>query len=142
MSHILLTGATGYIGRRLLQRLQADPNVTLRLLVRHPETLKQDLEDETQIVKGSTFEPEALRQAMQGIETAYYLIHSLGSDDYAQKDRQSAVAFRDAAIAAGVKRIVYLGGLGVKNEHTSEHLRSRIETGELLSARSDAIDVI
>ncbi len=142
MQHILLTGATGYIGRRLLKRLLSTTDVRLRLLVRHSETLKHDIKEGVEIVTGSTFEPEALRKAMEGIDVAYYLIHSLGQDDYAQKDRRSAIAFRDAAIAAGVKKIIYLGGLGVKNELTSEHLRSRIETGELLSARSDAIDVI
>ncbi len=140
--HILLTGATGYIGRRLKYALSADRNVKLRLLVRHPESLSKQLSPDVEVVRGSTFEPEALEAAMKGIDVAYYLIHSLGHDDYAQRDRQSAINFRDAAIAAGVKKIIYLGGLGVKNALTSEHLSSRIETGELLSARPDAIDVL
>jgi uncharacterized protein YbjT (DUF2867 family) len=139
---ILLTGATGYIGRRLKLHLLEDTNVALRLLVRHPDALGSSVRARAGIVKGSTFEPEALAQAMEGIDVAYYLIHSLGSGDFAQKDRTSAVNFRDAAIRAGVKKIVYLGGLGVKEAGTSEHLLSRIETGELLSARPEKIDVL
>jgi len=140
--HILLTGATGYIGRRLKQRLLGDPGVSLRLLVRHPEALGESVRARAEIVAGSTFDPEALAHAMEGIDTAYYLIHSLGSGDFAQKDRDSATAFRDAALKAGVGKIVYLGGLGVKNPHTSEHLLSRIETGEILSQRPEAVDVL
>ncbi len=140
--NILLTGATGYIGRRLKQILSADPEVHLRLLVRHPESLSKQISASVAVVRGSTFEPDALKKAMEGIDVAYYLIHSLGHDDYQQRDRQSAINFRDAAIAAGVRKIVYLGGLGVKNALTSEHLASRIETGELLSARPEDIDVL
>ena len=139
---ILLTGATGYIGRRLKLRLLEDPTVSLRLLVRNPDALGSSVRARAGIVQGSTFEPEALAQAMKGIDVAYYLIHSLGSGDFAQKDRTSAVNFRDAAIKAGVKKIVYLGGLGVKEAGTSAHLLSRIETGELLSARPEKIDVL
>ena len=139
---ILLTGATGYIGRRLKRRLLEDPNVALRLLVRNPDALGSAVRARAEVVQGSTFTPEALSQAMEGIDVAYYLVHSLGSGDFAEKDRTSAVNFRDAALRAGVKKIVYLGGLGVKTAGTSKHLLSRIETGELLSDRPDKIDVL
>ncbi len=139
---ILLTGATGYIGRRLKQKLLQDENVSLNLLVRHASALHSSAIEKTSVFEGSSFESEVLARAMEGVDTAYYLIHSLGQDDYAQRDRTSAENFREAAIAAGVKKIIYLGGLGVVNENTSEHLLSRIETGKILSARPDKLDVI
>ena len=139
---VLLTGATGYIGRRLKYRLLDDPDVKLRLLVRHPESVGGSIRDRVEIAKGSTFEPEALSEAMKDVDVAYYLIHSLGSGDFAEKDRISAANFRKAAAEAGIKKIIYLGGLGIKDEHTSEHLLSRIETGEILSENPDKIDVV
>ncbi len=139
---ILLTGATGYIGRRVKMKLLEDADVRLKLLVRHPGSLTRTDDRRIEVIKGSTFDPAALAEAMRGVHTAYYLIHSLGSGDFAQKDRISATNFRDASIAAGVKKIIYLGGLGLKEDQTSEHLLSRIETGEILSAKPEAIEVI
>lgn len=138
---ILITGATGYIGRRLKLRLLERDDITLRLLVRHPASLSETAEN-AEIVAGSTFDADALERAMENVDVAYYLIHSLGSKNYAELDRTSAENFRQAAIRGGVKRIIYLGGLGVKNARTSEHLLSRIETGEVLSAAPEAIDVL
>lgn len=139
---ILLTGATGYIGRRVIMKLLEDADVYLKLLVRHPGALTRPDDRRIEVIKGSTFDLAALAEAMRGVHTAYYLIHSLGNKDFAQKDRISAANFRDVAIAAGVKKIIYLGGLGIKEDQTSKHLLSRIETGEILSAKSEAIDVI
>jgi uncharacterized protein YbjT (DUF2867 family) len=139
---ILLTGATGYIGRRLKQQLLNDETVTLRLLVRHPGSLSASVAESAEIVEGSTFDAAALAEAMEEVDIAYYLIHSLGQDDFAERDRISATNFRDAAIEAGVKKIIYLGGLGVVNDQTSEHLLSRIETGNILSQFPEKIDVI
>lgn len=139
---LLLTGATGYIGRRLKHKLLEERNVELRLLVRHAGALSEAMREQTQVFEGSTFDLDILDKAMQGVETAYYLIHSLGHDDYAERDRISAKNFREAAVKAGVKKIIYLGGLGVVNKDTSEHLLSRIETGEILSADPANIDVI
>jgi uncharacterized protein YbjT (DUF2867 family) len=139
---ILLTGATGYIGRRLMRILQDDPKVQLRLLVRQKGSLFLDEDKRIEKIHGSSFDAVALARALEGIDVAYYLIHSLGDTDFEQKDRDSARLFRDAAIKAGVKKIIYLGGLGLKNNQTSAHLSSRIETGEILSARPEAIDVI
>lgn len=138
---ILLTGSTGYIGRRLKHKL-LESGCRLKLLVRQPKALSREYAGRVEIIQGGTFDPVALKTAMAGVDTAYYLIHSLGSDDYAALDRRSAENFREAAIAAGVKKIIYLGGLGLKNTATSEHLRSRIETGEVLCTKPDAIDVI
>jgi uncharacterized protein YbjT (DUF2867 family) len=135
---VLLTGANGYIGRRLKQTL-LNEDVYLRLLVRNPKSLDSDLNAE--IVQGDTFDMDSLERALEGIDVAYYLIHSLQHQNYKDLDKQSAQNFLDAAIKKGVKRIIYLGGLGVK-EHASEHLLSRIETGEILSSRPDKIETI
>lgn len=140
---ILLTGATGYIGRRLQRRLLQEKGVKLRLFVREPEAAETFKKNEVEVVQGDTFKRDTLKKALKGIDVAYYLIHSMGSKqgDYADLDRKSAENFRDECIAAGVKRIVYLGGLGVK-ESSSRHLKSRIETGEILSMYPDAIQTL
>lgn len=139
---VLLTGATGYIGRRLKHKLLENSNIQLKLLVRNANSVADNVRDNTEVFEGSTFDIDILEKAMKDVEVAYYLIHSLGNDDYAELDRKSAKNFREAAIKAGVKKIIYLGGLGVVNKDTSEHLLSRIETGEILSERTEDIDVI
>ena len=139
---VLITGATGYIGRRLAHRLLASGGYRLRLLVRNRLKVQMALASRVEIHEGSTFQPASLDAALAGVDTAFYLIHAMGGDgDYSQLDRQSAAAFRDACIAAGVRRIVYLGGLGVR-ESASKHLLSRIETGEVLSGRPGEIEII
>ena len=139
---ILLTGATGYIGRRLKERLLAEPDVELRLFVRNARKVRNEVRGRVEIFEGDTFHPRALAAAAAGVDVAYYLIHSMGSgSDFAALDRQSAENFRDECAAAGVRRVVYLGGLGVKDT-ASEHLRSRLETGEILSARPDLVQTI
>ena len=137
MQRILITGATGYIGRRLLETLLLRQDLSLRLLVRNKRKLSSSAAAMVEIVEGDTFSPEALADALQDIDTAYYLIHSMGSGkDYRRLDLQSAENFREACILAGVKRLIYLGGLGRK-ETASKHLLSRLETGEILSARPE-----
>ncbi len=139
---ILVTGATGYIGRRLKERLLGKADCRLRLLVRNRNKVRPSVRDRVEIVEGDTFTEEPLDRALAGIEVAYYLIHSMGSGkDYRDLDRLSAENFREAAIRAGVKRIIYLGGLGVR-ETASKHLLSRIETGEVLSAKAERIQTI
>ena len=133
---ILLTGSTGYIGRRLKQKLLLDENVQLKLLVRNKKSVCE-LEKKVEIIEGDTFNKDALRIALKDVDIAYYLIHSLSNDNYKDLDNISAQNFLDIANECGVKRIIYLGGLGVKNEHTSEHLLSRIETGEILSSNKN-----
>jgi uncharacterized protein YbjT (DUF2867 family) len=139
---VLLTGATGYIGRRLFDVLVREPDISLRLLVRNAAKLSLPPSSTAEIVEGSTFDTEALRRAVDGMDRAYYLIHSMGAGkDFAALERRSAENFRESCIAGGVRRIIYLGGLGTK-ETGSEHLRSRIETGEILSARPDRLQTI
>jgi len=114
----------------------------LRLLVRNKNKVRPSVRDKVEIIEGDTFKVESLDEALANIDVAYYLIHSMGSGkDYQDLDRTSAESFRDAAIRAGVKRIVYLGGLGVK-ETASKHLLSRIETGELLSGIPERIQTL
>ena len=139
---ILITGATGYIGRRLKNRLLAHQDYQLRLFVRNKRKVGESARQSVEIVEGDTFNKEKLAQALVGIDVAFYLIHSMGADkDFKSLDRISAENFRDACIDAGVKKIIYLGGLGVK-ETASKHLLSRIETGEILSARPGDITTI
>jgi uncharacterized protein YbjT (DUF2867 family) len=139
---VLITGATGYIGRRLKHRLLEIPNLSIRLFVRNKNKVQVSVADRVDIKEGSTFDKDSLAAALKGVDTAFYLIHSMGTtDDYRNLDRVSAENFRDTCIEAGVRRIIYLGGLGVK-ETASEHLLSRIETGEILSAKPDRIQTI
>ena len=128
---ILLTGATGYIGGRLRRRLEAESRA-LRCLARRPEALEPQVAPSTEVVHGDLLKPETLPAAMRGISTAYYLVHSMASGgDFAREDRQAAKGFASAARAAGVKRIVYLGGLG-SEDGLSDHLASRQEVGRIL----------
>ena len=137
---ILLTGATGYVGGRLLPALEQAGH-SVRCLARRPEYLEQRVGPNTEVAKGDCFDPASLDAAMQGVETAYYLVHSMGSSgDFEDLDRKSAANFGCAAKSAGVKRIIYLGGLGRSGEDLSPHLRSRQETGEVL--RSCGVPVV
>lgn len=139
---MLLTGATGYIGRRLTQHLLEDEDVELRLFVRDRRKISADAGANVEIAEGDTFNKDSLREAVKGVDVAYYLIHSIGARrDYERLDRLSAQNFLGACVEAGVGRIVYLGGLGVK-ETASKHLLSRIEVGEILSSRPDDVQTI
>lgn len=131
---VLLTGSTGYIGRRLKQNLLKDERVSLRLFVRNKNSLSHNLPKDVEVYEGSTFDLKSLKKALTGVHTAYYFIHSLNKDNYKDLDKISAQNFIHVAQECGVKRVIYLGGLGVKNKDTSEHLLSRIETGEILSS--------
>lgn len=134
MKQILITGATGYIGRRLFTQLAGRKDISIRLLVRSKTKLSADSLQGAEVVEGDTFNKDVLTTALRGVDVAYYLIHSMGKgNSFALLDRKSAESFRDACLQAGVKRIIYLGGLGVK-ETASKHLLSRIETGEILSS--------
>ncbi|QOY55792.1 SDR family oxidoreductase [Candidatus Sulfurimonas marisnigri] len=133
---VLLTGANGYIGRRLKSLLILEKDINLRIFVRNKEKLSKNILDNYEVIEGDTFNKEALAEALSGIDTAYYLIHSLNKDNYKVLDNKSAENFIQIASDCGVKRVIYLGGLGVKNDFTSQHLLSRIETGEILSSCS------
>jgi uncharacterized protein YbjT (DUF2867 family) len=133
-SHILLTGATGYVGGRLLPGLEAAGH-KVRCLARRPEYLEQRVGPSTEVVAGDVLQPASLESAMAGIDVAYYLVHSMGSaGDFEDLDRRAATNFAEAARRAGVRRIIYLGGLGDESADLSPHLRSRQETGAALRA--------
>ncbi|HEX7707630.1 MAG TPA: SDR family oxidoreductase [Thermoanaerobaculia bacterium] len=133
---ILLTGASGYVGGRLLLMLERRGH-QVRCLVRRPAVFRRG----TDVVQGDVLDRASLDRALEGIETAFYLVHSMGSaGSFEEADRQAAVNFGAAAKAAGVKRIIYLGGLGDASEELSPHLRSRQEVGEIL--RQSGVQVI
>lgn len=137
---VLITGATGYVGGRLLRRLQ-EAGASLRCLARSPGSLGAKAGANTEIVEGDLLSPESLRPALEGVETAYYLVHSLGaSEDFERMERECARNFARAAKEAGVRRIVYLGGLGSNRGELSPHLRSRHEVGDVL--KSSGCEVI
>jgi len=131
---ILLTGATGYVGGRLLALLQ-DRRLAVRCLARRPEALEDRRSSTTEIVAGDVLDRDSLTTAFQGVEVAYYLVHSMGArGNFSEQDRIAAANFAEAASAAGVRRIIYLGGLGNPDHELSKHLRSRQETGDALRA--------
>jgi uncharacterized protein YbjT (DUF2867 family) len=137
---ILITGATGYVGGRLLAALEARGE-RLRCLARRPEALLWWVAPRTEVVRGDCLDPASLVPALAGVDTAYYLVHSLGAGPgFAALDRRAAAHFGAAARAAGVRRVVYLGGLGSEEDGLSQHLRSRQETGDLL--RAEGVDVV
>ena len=139
-NNILLTGATGYIGGRLLRLLQAK-GYQVRCMTRRPEALAACADQTTEVVAGDVLNADSLVEAMKGIDTAFYFVHSMGSkEDFEAEDREAAQNFTTAARNAGVRRIIYLGGLGTSDEQLSKHLRSRQETGDVL--RSSGVQVI
>jgi uncharacterized protein YbjT (DUF2867 family) len=129
---IAVAGATGYVGGRLCSRLRGQ-SADVRALARHPERASDLVEIGCDVRKADVLEPETLDPALEGVDVAYYLVHSMGrgSDgDFAERDKEGAANFAAAATAAGVRRIVYLGGLG----EGSKHLASRHSTAETLRA--------
>jgi len=128
---VLLTGATGYVGGRLGRVLQEE-GVPVRCLARRPEHLATRVGEGTEVVKGDVLDAASLGPALEGVGVAYYLVHSMGSDDgFEEQDRRAATIFGRAAREAGVERIVYLGGLG-RGPDLSPHLESRQEVGRIL----------
>jgi len=136
---ILLTGATGYVGGRLLAALERR-GVPVRCFARRPEALRARAAPSTEVAAGDALDAGAVARALEGIDAAYYLIHSMGGEDFAARDREAARIFGEAAREGGVRRIIYLGGLGASAGSLSEHLRSRQETGEIL--RQSGVPVV
>ncbi|KUF13590.1 SDR family oxidoreductase [Streptomyces silvensis] len=133
--HVLVTGATGYIGGRLVPEL-LDAGHRVRCLARTPEKLRDHpWSGRADVVRGDVTDAESVAEAMRDIDVAYYLVHALGTGSgFEETDRRAARVFSEAARAAGVRRIVYLGGLtpaGKPEAELSPHLRSRAEVGRI-----------
>ena len=134
---VLVTGATGFIGRHLIPELIGAGHDVVAM-TRHPDAydgpgtpIGADVSDE-----------ESLIRAMRGVDAAYYLVHSLESDDFEDQDARAARNFATAAAGAHLQQIVYLGGLGADSDDLSPHLRSRREVEELLAATEVPVTVL
>lgn len=135
---VLVTGATGYIGGRLVPELLA-AGYAVRALARTPEKLRDHpWAGRTEVLRGDVTDEDSVRTAMAGVEVAYYLVHALGSGGrFEDTDRRAAQIFARQARAAGIRRIIYLGGLtpeGIPEQELSPHLRSRAEVADILLA--------
>lgn len=136
---VLLTGATGYVGGRLLPVLE-EHGFRVRCLVRRPAAFRRQAGPSTDVVAADLLDRSSLDIALRGVDAAYYLVHSMASSgSFEDADRQAAQNFGAAAKAAGVSRIIYLGGLGSADEALSPHLRSRHEVGDILRASGVAV---
>jgi uncharacterized protein YbjT (DUF2867 family) len=134
-AEILVTGATGYVGGRLVPQL-LEKGYPVRVLARDPERLSgRSWSDSVAVHRGDVLEMDSLLPAMAGVESAYYLIHSMmAGSGFHERDQRAAINFSRAAQQAGVRRIIYLGGLGDPVTDLSQHLRSRHETGQALQS--------
>jgi uncharacterized protein YbjT (DUF2867 family) len=129
---VLVTGATGYIGARLLKRLEQQ-DLLLRCLARDPQRLAEQTADTTEVMQGDLLDFSSLAPSLRDIHTAFYLVHSMDTEgDFESEDHQAALNFARAAHQAGVQRIIYVGGLGDSSSSLSPHLRSRQDVGKAL----------
>src|SRR5579883_2526743 len=138
---ILLTGGSGYVGGRLISVL-GQRGARLRCLARSPDTLRARVNEATEVVRGDVLDEPSLDRAMEGVHTTFYLIHLMSeSKDFERQDRLAATNFAGSARRAGVRRIIYLGGLGDDADPgLSPHLRSRHEVGQIL--RESGVETI
>jgi len=134
---VLVTGATGFVGRRLVPEL-LDRGHKVRAMTRRPD----EYDGPGDPVAGDVHDPASLADALAGVDVAVYLVHSLGDDDFEAKDAEAARGFATAAEQAGVRQIVYLGGLGSDDGELSAHLRSRREVEKLLAGSDVAVTVL
>jgi len=137
MATVLVTGATGFIGRRLVPAL-IDAGHDVRAMTRHPETY----DGPGEAVGADVMDPDSLATALEGIDAAIYLVHSLDDPDFERKDADAARNFSAASAAAGVGQIVYMGGLGDDDQELSAHLRSRREVEGLLATDGVPVTVL
>jgi uncharacterized protein YbjT (DUF2867 family) len=136
---VLVTGATGYIGGRLVPRL-LEAGHSVRCLARNAQRLTGRFSG-AEIIEGDIFDEDHLREACEGVDATYYLVHSMSdSQRFAKRDRDAAALFGRSAREVGVRRIIYLGGLGADDAALSHHLASRHEVGDVL--RSSGVEVI
>ncbi len=148
--HVLVTGATGFIGRRLVPALQ-EADHELSVLVRDAESYPAP--PDVRVIEGDLLDPAeihaidtgtvGLEAVLSDIDVAYYLVHSMGTGgDFEARDRRAAKDFATAATAAGVNRIIYLGGLGADRDSLSPHLRSRREVEHVLKQAGPPVTVL
>jgi uncharacterized protein YbjT (DUF2867 family) len=134
---VLVTGATGFIGRRLVRALVADGH-TVKAMTRRPD----DYAGPGEPVFGDVFDAGTLASAMEGVDAAVYLVHSLDDNDFERKDAEAAKGFGLAAAASGVRQVVYVGGLGKDGDDLSPHLRSRREVERLIGTSGVPVTVL
>jgi uncharacterized protein YbjT (DUF2867 family) len=142
---VVVLGASGYVGGRLVPLL-LDAGYRVRCLARSPEKLRGlPWSERVEVVRGDLLEADTLPPAFERADVCYYLVHSLGEgdgEDFAERDRRAAASAARVAERAGVRRIVYLGGLGEVDERTSPHLRSRAEVALILAASDVAVTIL
>src|SRR6478736_4942812 len=134
---VLVTGATGFIGRRLVPEL-VDRGLKVRAMTRRPEAY----DGPGEAVGGDVHDRSSLSDPLAGVDAAVYLVHSLDDPDFERKDAEAARTFGRAAAAAGVKQIVYMGGLGAEDDDLSAHLRSRRQVEGLLGETGVPVTVL
>ena len=134
---VLVTGATGFVGKRLVPVL-LEQGRSVRAMTRRPD----GYDGPGEAVHGDVHDPDTLADALTGVDVAVYLVHSLDDDDFERKDADAATAFGQAAARAGVRQIVYLGGLGAEDGDLSAHLRSRREVEALLGKGGVPVTVL
>jgi len=146
---VLILGASGFVGSRLIPEL-LKKKIRVRLLARSPERISQQIRSDSsvEIFKGDLLTRQKINEALEGVHTAYYLIHSMGgksvfrNTEYAKLDKEAAENFIAAADAAGLSRVIYLGALGDAGDSLSEHLQSRAAVATILSSGSPAATVL